>query len=338
MVHVGVIASVLGVFLLPGYVFIHLSSLLLLIRRIAAAKYNISLLIISLISIILIAYHAMTGTLPPQRLWIPLNFLAILVCSSVSQRPISNPLTVLFGLVLFDFLFLFLDLLKFSSVYYRYFASDSLASYRFNIGRHIGLLGNPNISAAFYGFCILLILKTQIRYKSFTVLFIAICLIMVAVTFSRTVAVALLICLAAQLIIDVFTKSFGVRFWITSGIIFLGVSILLYYDLSRYIDRILSIFDPNNTSLAQRALKYQDFLSQLSVFTLVFGGIQLTVYDNDYMLLISHFGIFIALLYTMLFLSLYKSNVLRLYFIILGFFTPVLVFPVFIYLSIYLED
>lgn len=338
MVHIGVISSVLGVFLLPGYLFIHLSSLLLLITRIAAAKYNISLLIISLISMILIAYHAITGTIPPQRVWISLNFVAILVCSSVPQKSISNPLTVLFGLVLFDFLFLYLDLLQFSSVYYRYFASDSLAGYGFNIGRHIGLLGNPNISAAFYGFCILFILKTQIKYKTFTGLFIAICLIMVAVTFSRTVAAALLICLAAQLIIDVCSKSFGVRFWIISGIIFLGVSVLLYYDLTRYIDRFLSIFDPNNTSLAQRAFKFQDFLFQISVFTLVFGGIQLTVYDNDYMLLIGHFGIFVALLYTILFLSLYKSTVLRLYFIILGFFTPVLVLPIFIYLSIYLED
>ncbi|MDB4841055.1 hypothetical protein OAH73_00510 [Planktomarina sp.] len=311
---------------------------MILITKIAVAKYNISLLIGALISAILIAYHSITGTLPPQRFWITLNFVAILVCRSVSQKSVSNPLTVLFSLVLFDFSLLFLDLLKFSSVYYSYFASNSLESYGFNIGRHIGLLGNPNISASFYAFGILYLLQRQIKYKMFTVLFIAMCLIMVAVTFSRTVASALFICLMTQLIIDVFTKNFGVRFWILAGIIILGVCALFYYDLARYIDRFLSIFDPNNTSLAQRAFKFQDFLSQVSVFTIVFGGIQLTVYDNDYMLLIGHFGIFVALLYTILFLSLYKSNVLRLYFIILGFFTPVMVFPVFIYLSIYLED
>ena len=338
MACLGVIASLIGVFLVRGYMFIHFSSLLLVLRKITYVSFRVDICLFALLSSIIICFHIILDNIPINRLWIISNIFGLVVAKAFRNNHSSNPTIVLIVVLLLDFLLLFLDLVGISKIFYSLFASQSLSIYEYSIGRHVGILGNPNISGAFYGFCCLYcFLNTKRSTVLYYVLFI-ISFILLILCLSRTAIAAFVFCVPI-LVLDRYKnkKSISIDFVL---LIFL---LILFYYISKvfdfyYISRLLSIFDFSSSSTVERFAKLSSFTDQIDAVKLIFGGIYLDVYDNDYLLLIGHIGFILSIIYVFLFLSLYKSLTLKIYFCIVAFFTPILVFPVFIYLSIYIDE
>lgn len=218
-------------------------------------------------------------------------FIPLLYVFSILK--VTNEKEILLRLILYYSLFIFIDFVflylfdnsEISKLIKQITFMPGMLNYTEYFWRHVGLLGNPNLSAMFYAIYIIFSINIVMEYhfniviKVGVLVAVAISLFLLALTFSRTGMIALIVSFFIMFFKNI---KFSILIFIISGIFF-TMNTDLIVDLNERFE--------NLSSFHERLLLWGGQMAQLDWSTFLFGyPFSISVTDNDYLYFLLRFG------------------------------------------------